>query len=214
MTLPLAQSSPEQLVALVIATSFAAGLNVYATALTLGVLAHTGAVALPAPLEPLSNWWVLGGMGALFVVEFIADKIPAFDLVWNALQTFVRVPAGALLAFGATAQLSPPQQMLAAALGGIVALVAHAGKTAARTAVTASPEPFSNSVLSLGEDLFAIGITWLATSYPYVAALIVAVALVVIVLLIRIVLRALSTMLRSPRDRPASTAPTHTPRPG
>lgn len=214
MTLPLAQSSPEQLVALVIATSFAAGLNVYATALTLGVLAHTGAVALPAPLEPLSNWWVLGGMGALFVVEFIADKIPAFDLVWNALQTFVRVPAGALLAFGATAQLSPTQQMLAAALGGIVALVAHAGKTAARTAVTALPEPFSNSALSLGEDLFAIGITWFATSYPYVAALIVAVALVVIVLLIRIVLRALSTTLRSLRDRPASTAPTHTPRPG
>jgi hypothetical protein len=192
----LAQLPAEQLVAIVIATSFAAGLNVYATGLTLGVLSHAGLLALPDPLALLANWWVIGGLSALFVVEFVADKIPAFDLVWNALQTVVRVPAGALLAYGATVQLTPGQQMLAAAIGGTLALAAHAGKTAARAAVNASPEPFSNAALSLGEDAAAIGLTWFATSHPYMAAAIVLTALVVIVLLIRFVIRAFRSMRR------------------
>jgi len=192
----LSQLPAEQLVAIVVATSFAAGLNVYATGLTLGLLAHAGFVGLPAPLTLLENWWVIGGLSGLFLVEFVADKIPFFDLVWNTLQTVVRVPAGALFAYAATAPLTPGQQMFAAALGGTLALAAHAGKTAARAAVNASPEPFSNSALSLGEDAAAIGLTWFATSHPYIAAGIVGAALVAIALLIRFVIRAFRSLRR------------------
>ena len=97
----------EQIVAAVVAISFAAGLNLYATVATLGLLAHFGVLALPAPLELLASWWVIGGSGALFAVEFFADKIPAFDLIWNALHTFIRVPVAALLAYRATGRSHP-----------------------------------------------------------------------------------------------------------
>jgi hypothetical protein len=180
-----------------VAVSFAAGLNVYATVATLGLLARFGILALPGDLNALSAWWIIGLSAALFFVEFAADKIPVFDLVWNALQTFVRVPAGALLAYGATHQLPPGWQLAAAALGGAVALAAHGGKTAARAAVTPSPEPFSNFALSVSEDGFAIFITWLATQHPFIAATIVVVLLAVIVLLVRAVARALQWLFRS-----------------
>src|SRR3569623_920785 len=103
----------QELVALIVAVSFAAGLNVYATVATLGLLAHTGAVELPAGLQILGSWRVIGASAARFGVEFFADKIPAFDLVWNALHTFIRVPVAALIAWRATASLSPQQQLLA-----------------------------------------------------------------------------------------------------
>jgi hypothetical protein len=140
----------DQIVAAVVATSFAAGLNLYATVATLGLLAHLGVLGLPPALELLGSWWVIGASGALFTVEFFADKIPAFDLIWNALHTFIRVPVAALLAYRATATLSPWEQLLVTIAGGAIAFAAHGGKTAARTAVTASPEPFSNAALSLG----------------------------------------------------------------
>jgi len=97
--------TPRQLAALVVATSFAAGLNVYATVATLGLLDRAGIVALPPALAPVASWWIISACAALYLVEFVADKVPAFDLVWNALQTFVRVPVAALLAYGATTQL-------------------------------------------------------------------------------------------------------------
>jgi len=151
--------SADQIVATVVATSFAAGLNVYATVATLGLLAHLGVLALPPALGILASWWVIGISGALFAIEFFADKIPAFDLVWNTLHTFIRVPVAALLAYRATAALSPWEQLAATAAGGLIAFAAHGGKTAARAAVTASPEPFSNAALSLGEDGLAIFLT-------------------------------------------------------
>ncbi len=126
-----------ELVGLLVATSFAAGLNVYATVGTLGLLAHAGVLALPVPLHLLGNWWVIGASAILFLVEFFADKVPFFDLLWNALQTFVRVPVAALIAYGATSQLSPAKQLLAVLIGGAIALAAHGGKTAMRAAVTA-----------------------------------------------------------------------------
>src|SRR4030095_6567245 len=132
---------------LLVATSFAAGLNVYATIATLGLLAHAGVLPLPPALDIVSSWWVIGVSAVLFVVEFFADKVPAFDLVWNALHTFVRIPVAALLAYGATSQVSPQKQLLATLVGGSIALAAHGGKTAIRSAVTPSPEPISNSVL-------------------------------------------------------------------
>jgi hypothetical protein len=130
----------------------------------------------------------------LFAIEFFADKIPAFDLIWNALHTFIRVPVAGLLAYRATSQLSPEHQLLAALLGAAVALVAHGGKTAARAAVTPSPEPFSNISLSLGEDVLAIGLTWLATRHPYAAGTLAVIFIVIIVLLTRLVIRAMRSL--------------------
>jgi hypothetical protein len=185
-----------ELVGLIVAVSFAAGLNVYATVATLGLLAHAGLLDLPSGLHLLSNWWVIAASGTLFAIEFFADKIPAFDLFWNALHTFVRVPAAALIAYGATSQLSPEKQLLAALAGAAIALAAHGGKTAARVAVTPSPEPVSNIALSAGEDTLAVFLTWLATRHPIAAALIVAAFLLVIAVVMRWVLRAMTRALR------------------
>jgi hypothetical protein len=185
-----------QLFAAVVATSFAAGLNLYATVATLGLLAQGGVLALPPTLEVLASWWVIGISGALFAVEFFADKIPAFDLLWNALHTFIRVPVAALLAYQATATLSPGEQLLATLVGGAIAFAAHGGKTAARAAVTASPEPLSNAALSLGEDGLAIFLTWFATRHPYWAAGIAVFFLLIILWLVRWVWRSLRALFR------------------
>jgi len=185
-----------ELAALLVAISFAAGLNVYATLATLGLLSYAGLLPLPTTLHLLSNWWIIAASGTMFVIEFFADKVPAFDLVWNALHTFVRVPLAALLAYAATSQLSPGKQLLATALGGAIALAAHGGKTALRAAVTPSPEPFSNITLSLGEDALAIFLIWLATRHPYWSAAIAGVFLVTIVVLVRWVIRALRALFR------------------
>lgn len=194
--LPIAAIPPSELVALLIATSFAAGLNVYATLLTLGLLAHAGLLPLPAALQLVSNWYVIAASGVMFGIEFFADKIPAFDLLWNALHTFIRIPIAALLAYGATATLSPSEQLIATLAGGAIALAAHGGKTAVRAAVTPSPEPFSNITLSLGEDGLAIFLTWFATQHPYAAIAIVGVLLAVIVVLARWVVRSLRRLFR------------------
>jgi hypothetical protein len=185
-----------ELVALLVATSFAAGLNVYATVATLGVLAHAGVLPLPPTLHLLSNWWVIAASGVLFAIEFFADKIPAFDLVWNALHTFIRVPVAALLAYRATATLSPWEQLSATVAGGAIALAAHGGKTAVRAAVTPSPEPISNWTLSLGEDGLAIFLTWFATQHPYAAIAIVGLLLIVIIVLTRWIVRSLRALFR------------------
>jgi hypothetical protein len=187
----------EHLAALLVAISFAAGLNLYATIGTLGILGHFHVLQLPRGLQNLDSWWIIGVSLALFLVEFFADKVPAFDLVWNALHTFVRVPAAALIAYKATASLSAEQQALAAVAGGLIAFASHGAKTAARAAVTPSPEPFSNMALSTGEDLAAIGLTWLATQHPYVAAGLVVIALGIIVVLLRWIYRGLRTLFRS-----------------
>ena len=191
--------SQAEIVAILAGASFAAGLNVYATVGTLGLLSRGGLLSLPPALQLLDSWYVIGACGALFLVEFFADKIPAFDLVWNALHTFVRVPVAALLAYGATAQMSPRVQVLAAVIGGTVALAAHGGKMAVRAAVTPSPEPFSNVALSLGEDIFAVGLTWFATAHPYIAAGMVLVLLLAILLAVRWVVRALARLFRGAR---------------
>lgn len=188
------------LAALLIAVSFAAGLNVYATVATLGLLGHYGVLALPPSLSLIESWWVIGASVALFGVEFFADKVPAFDLVWNALHTFIRVPVAALLAYQATAALSPEKQLMATLAGGTIALIAHGGKTAARAAVTPSPEPFSNMTLSLGEDALAVFLTWMATWKPYIAAAIAGAGVLAIILLMRWVLRAMGALFRGAKE--------------
>jgi hypothetical protein len=191
--------SSQEIIALVMGASFAAGLNVYATVATLGLIARAGWMDLPSSLQMLESWWVIGAAAALFTIEFIADKIPAFDLIWNALQTFVRVPVAALMGYAATAQLSPQAQVLSALLAGGIAMAAHSGKFAVRAAVTPSPEPVSNTALSVAEDVAAIGLTWFATTHPYIAATIAIICVVIAILLVRWLMRAIKAVFRGAR---------------
>src|ERR1700760_1424461 len=188
--------NPANITALIIAASFAAGLNIYATVLTLGILARTHWVALPPGLDSLGHTWVLVVCGIMFAMEFVADKIPAFDMVWNALHTVIRVPIAALVAYHASSQMTPQMQVLATAIGAVIALAAHSSKTALRAAVTPSPEPVSNIALSTGEDAVAIGLTWFATHHPYIAASVAVVLLAGTILAAGALLRAIQRPLR------------------
>jgi hypothetical protein len=156
--------------ALIVAASFAAGLNIYATVLTLGILARTQWVPLPSGLDSLGNTWVLVACAIMFAIEFVVDKIPALDMAWNVLHTFVRVPIAGLVAYNASAHLSPQMQIMATGIGAAIALATHTSKTAIRAAVTPSPEPISNIALSTTEDVVAVGVTWFATHHPIIAA--------------------------------------------
>ena len=198
------QIPPAELFSLLVAIGFAAGLNTYATIAVLGLLGHFAHLPLPPGLQLLAGWPVIIASLALFGIEFFADKIPAFDLIWNALHTFIRVPIAGLLAYRATSQLSPEHQLLATLLGASVALIAHGGKTAARAAVTPSPEPFSNITLSLGEDVLAIGLTWLATRHPYVAGTLVTIFVLIVVLMTRLVIRAMRALFRGAEGQVAA----------
>lgn len=188
------QIPPSELFSLLAAIGFAAGLNLYATVAALGLLGRLAHLPLPPGLEVLTGWPVIAASTALFAIEFVADKVPAFDLIWNALHTFVRVPVAGLLAYEATRQLSPEQQLLATLLGAAVAFAAHGGKMAARAAVTPSPEPLSNITLSLGEDMLAIGLTWLATRHPYIAGVVAAVFVAIVAILARWVVKAMRSL--------------------
>jgi hypothetical protein len=199
--------SPANITALVIAASFAAGLNIYATVLTLGILARTHWVALPAGLDSLGHTWVLVVCGIMFAVEFVADKIPGFDVFWNVLHTAVRVPIAALVAYHASAQLSPQMQIVATGVGAAIALATHSSKTALRAVVTPSPEPVSNIALSSAEDVVAVGLTWFATHHPVIAASIAVVLLVLAVLAARALLRAIQRPLRRLFGMPPVDAP-------
>jgi hypothetical protein len=205
--------SSEGLVALAIAVAFAAGLNLSAVMVTLGLLAQGGVVALPGPIAVIGEWWVIAVAAGLLVVESFADKIPAFDLVWNALMLFIRVPAGALLAFVATDALSPELQMVATLAGGAVALAASGAKLALRSTVTASPEPFSNVGLSVLEDLVAIGLTWFAVEHPYAAAAIVLILVALTIVMIRWIVRAARTFFLGTTKPTAGTPPGEPPAP-
>ncbi len=188
---------PREIIAFLVAVSFAAGLNASGTVVVLGLMARLGVLALPGDLNMLASWWVIGGAGLLFLVEVVADKVPLFDLVWNMLQTFVRVPVAGVLAYAATPSLDPMWQGAAVAIGAGLALLAHTLKTTLRTAVSASPEPASNIGLSVTEDLLALGLTWFAASYPWLAAGIVFVLIVAAVLLLRFLWRGTKRLLRT-----------------
>jgi hypothetical protein len=199
--------SPNELVALGLAVSFAAGLNVYVVVATLGLLAQADVVTLPAGLDAVESWWVIGASLALYSVEFIADKIPVLDLVWNVLQLFVRVPVGAVLTFAATSRLPFELQIVATIGGGALALVAAGTKLAVRGAVTGSPEPLSNIALSVAEDTLAIGVTWFAVTYPWLALSIVLVMIVIAALIARAIIAAIAGVFRRLRAPAAGPGP-------
>lgn len=188
--------STASITALVIAASFAGGLNIYATVLTLGLLARTHLVSLPPGLDSLGHTWIIVACALMFALEFVADKFPGFDVIWNLLHTFVRIPIAALVAYHASSQLTPQMQIIATAIGAAVALAVHSSKTAIRAAVTPSPEPISNIALSTTEDTIAVALTWFATHHPITAAVVAFMLLLGAILAAKALLRAVQRPFR------------------
>ena len=188
--------NPLETLSLVLGAGFYSGLNLYATVATLGLLQRFGVIHLPEKLQVLSHPAILAVAMGLYLVEFLADKIPYIDSVWQAVHTFIRPPAAALLAFSVTGSASEPWRWGAALLAGGVALTSHGTKASARAAANMSPEPLSNWALSLGEDLLAVWLTWFATAHPTMAIVLVAVLLVVSLFLLYHLFRFLRRTFR------------------
>jgi len=161
--------------------SFAAGLNLYATVAILGLASRYGWVALPPQYQVFDNNWIIGGALALYVVEFVADKIPWVDSVWDAVHTVIRPVGGAVIAVATLGDQTPATETMIALFGGALAASTHFSKSGTRVLANASPEPFSNWFLSIGEDLFVVGLGVLALKYPAAAAVVVIVCLMFIV---------------------------------
>ncbi len=187
-------------------SAWLSGINLYATVVTLGLLQRYQLVKLPGELGILGNWWVIGLAAGLYLVEFIADKIPAVDSVWDALHTFIRVPAGAILAATAFADFDPAVKTAAMIIGGSIALGSHGAKAATRLAANTSPEPFSNITLSLLEDVLAFGSTVLMVFFPVAILVVVIIFLVLLIWLAPKVIRALRRLLARLRAFTAHTA--------
>jgi hypothetical protein len=188
-----------QILGLAVGSAWTSGINLYATVAVLGLLQHYGLARLPGGLQALDNWWVIGVALALYAVEFFADKVPYVDTVWDAVHTFIRVPAGAALAAAATSDVSPAVQVVALLLGGGLALSTHGTKATVRAAVNVSPEPVTNWALSLVEDVIAVGAVVLAVVYPVVLLFVVGAFLVVFAWLLPKVLRRIRRMVSAAR---------------
>jgi len=187
--------NPIEALGLALGAGFSSGLNLYATVATLGLLQRFGVIELPSSLQILSHPIVLGIAVALYAIEFFADKIPYFDTIWDSLHTFIRPPAAAVIAYGATGAVSPEWRWAATLLAGGVALTAHGTKASTRAAVNTVPEPFSNWVLSLGEDLLAVWLTWFATKHPAASVAIVVALLLLCLFLLYHLFRFLRSSL-------------------
>lgn len=157
---------------LALGTAWTSGINLYATISVLGLLQRFGGIKLPGGLDVLDNWWIIGFAVGLYVVEFVADKVPYVDSVWDVIHTFIRVPAGVIVAYAATADLDPAVYIPAALLGGGFAFASHGTKAALRAGANLSPEPVSNWVLSIVEDIIAFAGTFLAVFAPFVVLIV------------------------------------------
>lgn len=182
------------------AVSFASGLNIYATVLALGLLGRLEVVELPGQLGVLTSNFVLAGAAIMYAIEFVADKIPYIDNIWDVIHSVIRPIGGAVLAYSAMSSVDEEWQMVAALIGGSVALTSHAAKASTRAATNVSPEPFSNWALSFAEDVLAVGLVWLAALYPWIA---LAVVLVLITLALVIVVKFSRLIRRLWRRRTA-----------
>ena len=178
-------------ISLAMGSAWTSGINLYATVFILGFFQKIGAAKLPGELAVLDNWWVIGVAAGLYLIEFVADKVPYVDSVWDVVHTFIRVPAGAIVAYAAVAGFNDPSiNVVAFLLGGGVALSSHSTKTAARAFANLSPEPVSNWVLSIFEDIIAVGGAILAIFAPILIGIVVAVFLIVFFWLFPKILRA------------------------
>ncbi len=157
---------------LALGTAWTSGINLYATVAVLGLLQKFAFTKLPGGLDVLDNWWIVGIAGVLYTVEFFADKIPYIDSVWDVIHTFIRVPAGALVAYAAMNETDTNVQAIATLLGGGLALSSHGTKAALRAGANLSPEPVSNWVLSIVEDIIAFGGAILAVFAPVLIAIV------------------------------------------
>ena len=175
----MGELTPLQTLGFTLGTSFASGLNLYATVAAAGLFQRFGVVQLPPTLQILASPVVIGIALAMFVVEFIADKIPVVDSAWDAIHTFIRPPAAALIAYSSFGSVPDVWKIGAALLAGSVALTSHGAKASMRAAANTSPEPFSNWILSTAEDVGAVGLSWLAATHPLLTAAIVVVLVVI-----------------------------------
>jgi hypothetical protein len=196
----LAQHLPE--LALAGALSWGAGLRLYLVVMALGLAGYFGWLPLPEHLNLVASPLVIGAAGFMAAVEMFADKLPWLDSVWDGLQTFVRIPAGAALAAGVFGDSGAGIALAAALLGGSVTAATHFSKAGARAAANTSPEPFSNLALSLGEDALVLGGGWLAVQYPAIFLALLALFLVTAVLLIRWAIRGARRLFSGARPSP------------
>ena len=173
-----------------------AGINLYATVFTVGILVRYDLATLPAQFDVFGSGWVIAVAGVLYVVEFFADKVPWVDSAWDAVHTFIRVPAGAALGLMAVGDVSEPVQICAFLLGGGVALASHSTKAGVRLIANTSPEPVSNSVLSVTEDVLVVGGTWLALSHPLIMLVVVVFSLIGMFVFARMAIRGLLQLFR------------------
>ena len=167
-------------IALIAGLGWASGVRLYAVLFFLGVLHHAGIYILPANLQVLAHPAVMGVSGVLFCLEFFADKIPGVDALWDAVHTFIRIPAGATLAAAAVASADPGLAIAAGLLGGVIAAGTHLAKAGGRVLINASPEPFSNWAASFGEDTLALAGLWAALKYPLVFLALLALFIVLV----------------------------------
>jgi hypothetical protein len=176
--------------------SFAAGVNLYATVAILGLASRYGWVSLPPQFQAFNSDIVIGAAIVMYLIEFFADKIPYVDSLWDVVHTAIRPVGGALIAVTTLGDASPTVEGLVALLGGTVAAGSHLTKTSTRAAANASPEPFSNWILSIGEDLFVVGLGFLALKYPVAALIVAAVLFILIVVFAAVIVRKVRAWFR------------------
>jgi hypothetical protein len=186
-------------IAVAMGASWVSGINLYATVATLGLLSRFAHLRLPGELEVLTSWWVIGIAVALYVVEFFADKIPIVDSTWDVIHTFIRVPAGAVLAASAFGDFDRSIQVIALLLGGGLSLSSHGTKAATRAVLNTSPEPVSNIVASVVEDIVAVVSVICSVLFPVLLFVIVGVGLVISFLVFRQIIRFFRQVVNSIR---------------
>jgi hypothetical protein len=191
-------------IALAMGVSWTSGINLYASVATLGLLSRFAGLQLPGELDVVTNWWVIGIASALYCVEFLADKVPWIDSTWDLIHTFIRVPAGAILAATAFGDFDRSIQFIALLLGGSLALSSHGTKAATRAILNTSPEPVSNIVASVVEDAVAIGSMVVAVFVPVLLFIIVAAGLFISWLILPRIIRFFQRVGRSLRPHRAT----------
>lgn len=186
--------------------AWASGIRLYLVLFVVGLLARFDHVSLPASLAVIENDWVLWASGIMLVGEFVADKVPAFDSMWDGLHTFIRIPIGTLLAWGALGDYGPAAQMAAGLIGGTLVTGAHLTKAGTRAVINHSPEPVSNWTASAAEDGLVALSLWLMLAHPWVFAVLLAIAVLVMIWVIPKVWRALGWVVRRITGRAEAAA--------
>lgn len=182
-------------IALTLGASWASGINLYAAILALGIMSNSGAMILPPGLEVLGNPLVIGAAGFMYFVEFFADKIPGVDTGWDVIHTFIRIPAGAMLAAAAVGDVNPAVEFAAFIVGGGLATAAHVTKAGSRVIINMSPEPVTNWTASIAEDLAVFGGIWLALNNPWIFLVLLVLFLVMVAWLLPKIWRGIKRIL-------------------